>query len=157
MRGKGESIVTNGAVGVAVHTAWVLALALLASQSSFGIHASSRIEPGAKVYIEPMNGFEVFLEAALEKKRVPVEIVSDPHEADFVIVGTSESQKAGWAKVLVKGSVQSSEEASIVVKDAKTGEVVYAYAVNKANSWHGRQSSAEACAKHLKYDIEKGK
>jgi hypothetical protein len=27
---------------------------------------------------------------------------------------------------------------------------VFAYAVNKKNSLHGRQSAAEACAKHMK-------
>jgi curli biogenesis system outer membrane secretion channel CsgG len=31
----------------------------------------------------------------------------------------------------------------------KTGEVVFAYAVNKKNSMHGRQTAAEACAKHM--------
>lgn len=57
--------------------------------------------------------------------------------------------------MLLTRSAQSHEEASIMVKDARTGEIVFAYAVSKGNSIHGKQSTAEACAKHLKHDIEK--
>jgi hypothetical protein len=55
------------------------------------------------------------------------------------------------------GSWHSDEQASISVTDLKSGEIVYAYSANKKNSAHGKQSSAEACAKHLKEAIEKGK
>ena len=37
----------------------------------------------------------------------------------------------------------------------ETSEVVFAYAVNKKNSLHGRQTAAEACAKHLKDIVSK--
>ena len=36
--------------------------------------ASTRIVPGATVYIEPNAGFENYLMAALQKKKVPLEI-----------------------------------------------------------------------------------
>jgi hypothetical protein len=110
---------------------------------------------GARVYITPMNGFEDFLSAAMISKHVPIEIVSDREQADFEMTGTTQSQKAGWAKVIFTKSIHSDEEASIVVRNIKTGQVVYAYAVNKSNSVHGKQSTAEACAKHLKQAIEK--
>ena len=44
---------------------------------------------------------------------------------------------------------------SLYVINAKTGEVVFAYAVNKKNSLHGRQTAAEACAKHMKESVAK--
>jgi hypothetical protein len=47
--------------------------------------------------------------------------------------------------------------ATRAVTSVQSGEVVYAYSVNKTNSAHGKQSSAEACAKHLKEAIEKKK
>jgi hypothetical protein len=39
--------------------------------------------------------------------------------------------------------------------DRQTGAIVFAYAVNKKNTMHGHQTTAEACAKHLKEQIEK--
>ena len=118
---------------------------------------NTRISPGSKVYIAPMNGFEEFLTAALEKKQVPVVIVTDKAQATFEISGNSDSQKAGWAKILFTGKTGSHEEASINVTDIKTGVVVFGYAVNKDSSVHGRQSAAEACAKHLKGKILSGR
>ena len=52
------------------------------------------------------------------------------------------------------GSEQSREEASIKVSDLKMGTLVFAYSVHKGNSYRGRQSAGEACAKHLKKIIE---
>ena len=115
------------------------------------------IPPGSKIYVQPMDGFGSYLIAALNKKKVPVTVVSDKEKADFEIGGAAESQKAGWAKILLTRSAQSHEEASINVTNIKTGEVVYAYNVDKGNAARGKQSAAEACAKHLREKIEKGK
>jgi co-chaperonin GroES (HSP10) len=62
----------------------------------------------------------------------------------------SETEKTTWAKVIFLKQTGSKEEASMKVVNIKTGDVVFAYAVHKRNSVHGKQSSAEACAKHLK-------
>jgi len=52
--------------------------------------------------------------------------------------------------MIFMGSWHSREEASINVANVKTGEIVFAYSAHKENSAHGKKSSAEACAKHLK-------
>lgn len=119
--------------------------------------ASKIIPQNASVYVAPMEGFETYIISALNNKRVPLTVVNDRSKAEFEITGTSESQKAGWSKMLLTGSIQSAEQASINVSNIKTGTVVFAYSVNKRNSVHGKQSSAEACAKHLKEKIESGK
>lgn len=111
------------------------------------------IPAGSKVYIAPMDGFETFLKAALEEKKVPLVIVEDKEKADFEITGASNSEKASTAKKIFRGSWHSREEASINVSNIKTGEIVFAYSAHKENSAHGKQSSAEACAKHLKEKI----
>jgi len=114
--------------------------------------------PGAKVFVHPMtDGFDSFFKAALTKKRVPVVLVASREEADLEINGTAESQKAGAAKKIFIGSWHSDEQASISVTSVSSGEVVYAYSANKKNSAHGKQTTAEACAKHLKEAIEKKK
>jgi hypothetical protein len=110
---------------------------------------------GAKIFIAPVEGgFENYLAAGLIKKQVPVTIVASREKADYEISGVAESEKAGWAKMLFLGSQASKEQAGIKVLNIKTQEVVFAYAVNKSNSARGKQSAAEACAKHLKEKIE---
>ena len=114
----------------------------------------TRIAPGSKVFIEPMDGFDTYLSAAILKKKVPVMIVDDRTKADFVVVGSSHVDKAGWAKTIFI-SPNPHAEASISVKDAHTGNLVFAYNVDKLNAARANQSTAEACAKHLKEAIEK--
>jgi len=118
--------------------------------------AAEPITSGAKLFIAPMNGgFETAISAAIMKKNVPVTIVADQAQADYVLEGASETQKAGWAKIMFAGDLRSSEEASIRVINAKTSAVVFAYQVNKSSSFRGKQSSSESCAKHLKKYIER--
>ncbi|MGH9774770.1 MAG: hypothetical protein ACRD50_07460 [Candidatus Acidiferrales bacterium] len=107
------------------------------------------------MFIEPMGGFETYLAAAFTKKKVPLQVVQDKAQADFVITGHSESVKASTAKKAIMWNWHSDEDATINVADAKTGEIAFAYEAHKQSSAHGQQSSAEACAKHLKDYIEK--
>lgn len=110
---------------------------------------------GAKIYIAPIEGgYDIYLTAAIQKKQVPVVIITDRAKADFEIAGVTETEKAGWAKMLFLGSEASNEQASIKVADLKSGEIVFGYNVNKRNSVRGKQSSSEACAKHMKENIE---
>ena len=112
--------------------------------------------PGAKVYIAQMNDdFDTFLKKAIADKKVPVSVVPTKDLADLEITGSSESQKASTAKKLIMGSFHSDEQASISVTDLKSSEVVFAYSVNKRDSAHGKRSTAEACAVHMKDEIEK--
>lgn len=116
---------------------------------------AKKLPAGSKIFVAPMaGGFETFVIAGLQQKKVPVIVVADRAKADFEISGVSESDKAGWAKMLFMGSQQSREQASIKVVNLKTGVVAFAYSVNKGNSYRGRQSAGEACAKHIKEKIE---
>src|SRR5262249_55971289 len=113
----------------------------------------TRIPLHARVFVAPMGGFETYLMAALTTKKVPLVVVGQREQADFEIVGVSESQKPGWVRNIV-GETGTDEQASIVVKDVRSGVLAFAYATNLKNSFHGKQSAAESCAKHLKDKIE---
>jgi hypothetical protein len=118
--------------------------------------ASKVIPPHAKVFVSAMpDGFDEYLKAAIETKKVPVQVVADKDSADFVITSSSETQKASTAKKVIMWDWRSNEQASIQVANVQSGEVVFAYSVNKISSAHGKKSSAEACAKHLKEKIER--
>jgi hypothetical protein len=120
--------------------------------------ADKAIPSGARIYIAPMpSGFETYLAAGIVIKKVPVVITTLEDKADFVISGISNTEKAGWAKMLFMGSDNSNDQASIKVTNRKTGVVAFAYAVHKGSSVRGTQSAAEACAKHLKEYIESKK
>ena len=115
---------------------------------------SARIERGSILFLEPMDGFETYLSAALMKKKVPVVILDDRSKADFVVTGTSHVERASWAKtIFISGAPQAA--ASISIKNARSGNLVFAYSVDKFNAARASQSTAEACAKHLKDSIEK--
>jgi hypothetical protein len=112
------------------------------------------IPAGSKVHIAQMGGFETYLKAALESKKVPLQVVEKKEDATYEITGTSSTEKAGAAKKILMGSWHSKEEASIQVSDLKTGVVVFAYSYHNENSAHGKRTSAESCAKHLKDAIK---
>jgi hypothetical protein len=127
----------------------------LAQEGKSVDQSTKGIERGSKFYVAPMDGgFDTFLVAALVKKQVSVTVITDRNKADYEITGIAESEKATWAKMLFMGSQQSRELASVKVVYLKSGEVVYGYAVHKGNSYKGKQSAAEACAKHLKERME---
>jgi hypothetical protein len=116
--------------------------------------SEERIPSGARVYVAPIvNGFDNYIIAGLQQKKVPVVVVADRSKAEFEVTGVAETDKAGWAKMLFLGSQQTNETASVKMVNLKTGAVVFAYSVNKANSVRGKQSAGEACAKHIKEKI----
>ena len=116
------------------------------------------IPKGATVFIATMpDNFNEYLKAAIEKKQVPVTVVENRDQAQFEITGYSETEKASTAKKLIMGSWHSRESASIKVANLITGVVAFAYSYNNTNSAHGKKSSSESCAKHLKQKIDSGK
>jgi hypothetical protein len=133
----------------------ILTVATLALAGDKNPPPTQKIPKGSKIFVAPIeDGFDTYLKDAIAKKKVPVEIVSSRDQADYEITGTAESQKASTAKKVIMGNWHSREEASITVSNIKSSEVVWAYSVHEESSTHGKQSSAEACAKHLKDVIE---
>jgi hypothetical protein len=122
------------------------------------------IPRNSKVYIAPIRaedpnkpqaeGFESYLAAALRKKNVPLLIVADRSQADFIIEGTADQKGAGWAKKLILADFRKSTSASITVTNLKTGVVAYADSSDRSSANRGLRSSAEKLAKYLKKKIE---
>ena len=115
----------------------------------------TRIQAGSTVFVVPMDGFENYLAAALQKKNVPLVPVASEQQARYILKGTSEEKKPGWAKMVMMKQIHSDDAASVQLIDRKSGAIVFAYSVNKKNTLPGQQTTAEACAKHLKEQIEK--
>jgi hypothetical protein len=125
------------------------------SESASPVITSESLPKGARIYVAPITGgFETYITAGLEKKKVPVVVVADRSKADYELSGVSDSDKAGWAKMLFLGSQNTNENASIKIVNLRTGNVAFAYSVHKTNSVRGRQSAGEAVAKHINEKIE---
>jgi hypothetical protein len=142
---------------------------------------SGQIAAGARIVIAPMGGFETYFAAAMREKKVPVRLTLDRESAQYFVVSTETewhgfvygsggsanwNQNGGSATHGAAASSTRGLEASIMLIDAKSKDVVWAYEVHKSShgglllgthAARGQQSLAEACAKHLKEFIEKGK
>ena len=122
------------------------------------------IPRNSKVYIAAMisedatkpqaQGFESYLAAALRKKDVPLIIVADRAQADFIIEGTADQKGAGWAKKIILVDFRKSTSASMTVTNLRTGVVAYADSSDRSSANRGLRSSAEKLAKYLKRKIE---
>ena len=95
-----------------------------------------------------MDGFETYVVAALQTKKIPLLIVSNREQADFEIKGSVDKQKAGWAKTIFV-SPNPEIDATMQVINIKTGVVVFSNSSNKSAARRGRKGSAEHLAKNL--------
>jgi hypothetical protein len=140
------------------HTsAIVVTLAALAIGAT-SLSAQSR----PTLYIEPTTDqFEVYLAAAMSKKKVPVLLIITPTDAtyrlntagiDEEVVGTGRRVVNCLFASCSGNDDKASTSAQLV--DA-SGVIVWSYAVNKGRGAKNRQSMAEAIAEHLKNDYLK--
>ncbi len=126
----------------------VFALLLAFSIGAFAQAGGTKIPANSKVYVNSMDGFENYVVAALQKKKIPFLIVADREQADFEIKGSVEKQKAGWAKTIFV-SPNPEIDATMQVINIKTGVVVFSNSSNKRAAHRGRKGSAEHLAKNL--------
>jgi hypothetical protein len=116
----------------------------------------SPFAPGAKVFLEPMDGFEQLLADSILHKKVPVVIVNERAKADFVMSGEAHVKNRGF----ITGMVLSSRGgANIAMKDARTGNLVFACNFHRVDS-NERDGDiylgwADQCAGHLKKAMKK--
>jgi hypothetical protein len=114
------------------------------------------------VYIEPQQGFETYLAAAISKKNVPVDIVTDQAKASYVLKAApveikTESTGGKIARCLFAycAGIEDKGNVSVQLIQPSSAQVLWAYSVNKQKGGSkNSQSMAEAVAKHLKEFIE---
>lgn len=117
--------------------------------------APVRIEPNARVFLEPTD-FGRALAAAILKKKVPVIATTDRSKADFFVQTASSASEEKTAerltKVLVLGAFAGTGrrfDATVTVTD-RDGAIVFAHNCQRENF----QSAAESVAKELRKHVE---
>ncbi len=122
--------------------------------ASFSFAQTSR----STVYVEPQQGFETYIAAAIAKKGVPVDVVTDKSKATYVLRSApvevkAESTGGKIARCLFAYCAGIEDKGNVSVQLIETGstKVVWAYSVNKQRGGSkNQQSMAEAIAKHFK-------
>jgi hypothetical protein len=110
------------------------------------------------VYLEPQQGFETYLAAAISKKGVPVDVVTDKNKAIYILRSApvevkSESTGGKIARCLFAycAGIEDKGNVSVQLIEASSTKMVWAYSVNKQRGGSkNQQSMAEAVAKHFK-------
>jgi hypothetical protein len=131
-----------------------LAILLILFASSLSFAQLSR----PTVYLEPQQGFETYLAAAISKKGVPVDVVTDKNKAIYILRSApvevkSESTGGKIARCLFAycAGIEDKGNVSVQLIEANSTKMVWAYSVNKQRGGSkNQQSMAEAVAKHFK-------
>lgn len=134
----------------------VLLFVFAASLACYG----QAVRPG--VYIEPQNGFETYLAAAMAKKSVPIDVVADQTKATYVLRAApveikAESTGSKVARCLFAycAGIEDKGSVSVQLIETSSSKMLWAYSVNKQRGGgKNEQSMAEAVAKHLKDFVE---
>ena len=114
------------------------------------------------VYIETQNGFETYIAAAISKKQVPVDVVTDQTKATYVLKSApieikTESTGGKIARCLFAycAGIEDKGNVSVQLIETSSSKMLWAYSVNKQKGGSkNTQSMAEAIAKHLKEFVE---
>lgn len=118
--------------------------------------AFSANAPGSQrlAWIDPASPYASYLEAAVQKKHVPVEFTIKKSAADLLVrVGGQQRKGSAWRAVFTGNSGRASSLAMSVISE-QTGIIVFSYTCHKGGHGlgfghhQGLQSAAECLAKH---------
>lgn len=95
------------------------------------------IPDGSRIFISPMEGkLEGFIAAELVKKKLPIVVVIDEKEADYIIAGASIKGDDKWYHS-VFGTGKDKNEANIQVISVRSKTVIWASEAGDRSLWWG--------------------
>jgi hypothetical protein len=121
---------------------------------------TQKIQGGSTVYIDPMGGYENYLEAAFTKEHVPLIVVDDKTKARYIITSTvahqsfSSDEPAAMDKNRNAVVVNENVAASIALFDPRVSRILFAYAASVVGT-NQLEKNAEDCAKQLEKVTQK--
>jgi hypothetical protein len=132
-------------------------LALCAAGSIEG-QARVKVAPGSKVFIAPMEGqLDGFLAPEIIKQRLPVSVVLEEKDADFVLAGASIKADDKWYHVAFGG--KDKNEGNVRLLDVKGKAMVWAGEAGDRSLWTGgfrrggQRKVAERIIKQMRKDL----
>ena len=117
----------------------------------------------ATAYLDPNNPFSPEFTAAIQSKKVPVTVTTDPANAQYLVnfnlANNNGSVVQGITSVITSGTYETGawDRATIQVVDAHSKNIVFSYTCKKysQNSADPAKSVAECLAKHWKSSMGK--
>lgn len=117
-----------------------------------------------KIYLDPSDDFSAYFSSALQKKKVPVTITTDPKQADFTAQFQAKSKDGSLLKGVLASlgagtyNNNSVNEVVMTIINAKTKDVEFSYTCRKESQNMDASSSlatsvAECLAKHWKDNL----
>jgi hypothetical protein len=118
----------------------------------------------AKIYLDPSEDFSAYFSSALQKKKVPVTVTTDPNQATY----TAQFQAKAKDGSVIKGVLASLgagtynnvsvNEVAMTIINAKSKDVVFSYTCKKQSQYMDASSDlatsvAECLAKHWKENL----
>jgi hypothetical protein len=140
--------------------ALLIALGIPITIAAFGAKASRAPADSPRIYIEPQNGFESYISAAIIKKQVPALVTLNKADAKFVLTSVVLQEKETTGGKIARclflycAGIAGIQTATVQLINPANQQVVWAYNVRKGSA-SAYQSTAEAIAKHLKEFLEK--
>ena len=112
---------------------------LIAAGVCFGSDKPGLIPANSNVFIAPMQGdLEGFIATELIKQRVPVNVVLEETDADYVLVGTSIKADDKWYNTVFNG--KDKNEGNVRLLDKKNKRMIWAGEAGDRSLWLGNWS-----------------
>ncbi len=136
----------------------VVAAVLLAPLCAMAGEAPRKVPAGAKVFISPMeNGLDGFLAPELIKQKIPITVVTDEKDAEFVLAGASIKADDKWYHVIFGG--KDKNEGNVRLLSVKDKQMVWAGEAGDRSLWWGsfkrggQRKVADRIVRQLKKDL----
>jgi len=136
---------------------FIIAAALLALTVAAPSFATG-VPNGAKIFIAPMdNGLDGFLAPEIIKKKVPVVIVTDETQAEYVLAGASLKADDKWYHTVFGG--KDKNEGNVTLINVKEKRVIWAGEAGDRSLWlggwsrGGQRKVADRIVSKLKHDM----
>ena len=112
------------------------ALAVLGRQSKNDNAPAGKVPAGSKIYIAKMEGgLDGFLAAEIMKQKLPITVVTEDKDADFVLVGSSVKADDKWYHTVFGG--KDKDEGNVQILNVKDKTMVWAGEAGDRSLWWG--------------------
>ena len=134
----------------------------LAVCASVALIAQNTVPPDSKIFITPMEGgLDGFLPPEIQKYRLPIRVVVDERQADFIMTGLSSKAGSAWYDVIAGGVIAGKDkfEANVKLVSTKDKTLVWSASAGDrslvfgAFRRGGQRKIAERIVKQMKIDL----
>lgn len=142
-------------------TFFVLLLAWSSICIAGDVPATTKVPSGSKVFIASMDGnLQGFIAPEIIKKKLPLIVVTEEKDADFILTGASIKADDKWYNTVFGG--KDKNEGNVQLISVKDHQMVWAAEAGDRSLWWGgirrggQRKVADRIVKQMKEDLFKG-